>query len=94
MDIIIGKYKLVPSVGSSDRWDLIEQVERTGKTSGEKYEAEKALAYSVNLEYALQNIIAMKLAEIAGNVTLAEYVTQYIKEKKEIIDIIRKITNF
>lgn len=94
MNIIIGKYKLEPSVGSLERWDLIEQVERTGKTSGEKYDAEKVLAYSVGLEYALQTIISMKLAEIAGNVTIAEYLALYIKEKNEVLDTIRKITNF
>ena len=94
MNIIIGKFKLEPSIGSLERWDLIEQVERTGKTSGEKYGAEKALAYSVNLEFALQTIVSMKLAEIAGNVTIGEYLAQYIKEKNEIFDTIRKITKF
>ena len=93
MNIRIGKYELQPSVGSLERWDLVEYVERTKKDGGGTYESTNALAYSITLAYALQTIIGMRLAEREDTVTLEEYVALYIAEKTGLETTIKSVIN-
>jgi hypothetical protein len=94
MIIQLGKFELEPSAGCTDRWDMKECVTRTKKNSTAKYSASKTIAFSINLEYALETMIAMHLAEDNEKVTLQEYLEAYKVEKNKLLKTITQITKF
>ena len=91
MNIIIGKYTLVPSDISPDRWDIIEKVTRNKKVDEgeqqETYEGENQLGFSMQLETCLKKILGEKLSSIEKDVDLKEYLREYKREKEELVKI-------
>ena len=90
MDIVIGKYKLVPSPHAPNVFDIIEMTVATAteksksREVGEEYDAEYVCAYGVTLTRSIEFIIGTGLSDIKEESTLPKYLSAWTKEKEEI----------
>jgi len=98
MNVIIGKYKLEPTVTAENLFDvlktntLIADKRKKDVEEGEEYDKEKAVAYGVTLIGAVSLIIKWNLAEQKADVTLREYVVEYKREAEKVLKVLDGLT--
>ena len=93
MNIKIKDYLLVPSDAAKDRFDLSVSVTRNKinkkrEKTGETYEDHNVIVYGMKLGSCITKIISNELANDEKVVSLKEFVEEYEKQRKSIMDIL------
>ena len=79
---------------SNGRFDLKQKVERNKldenkNQTGEKYSSVKDLAYSMTFENIIKRILLLELYKNRKTVDLKKFLTEYKKEKEELLQTIK-----
>jgi hypothetical protein len=93
MNIKIKDYLLVPSDAAKDRFDLSVSVTRNKinkkrEKTGETYEDHNVIGYGMTLGSCITKVISNELANDEKVVSLKEFVEEYEKQRKSIMDIL------
>lgn len=93
MNIKIKDYLLVPSDAAKDRFDLTvsvtrDKINKKREKTGETYEDHNVIGYGMTLGSCITRIISNELANDEKVVSLKEFVEEYEKQRKSIMDIL------
>lgn len=74
---------------TSDRFDLVQKVTRTKKDSEETYITNVDVGYDMRLESCINRIVLEQLKKKQETVSLQKFLTEYYKEKDELLNAIK-----
>ena len=83
MNIVYKGYEI--SQASTNRFNLEKEVMRTRKDSEEQYPAKISVGYDMKLETCMEDIISEELWRNNSVVTLKTFLSEYKREKEELI---------
>ena len=77
MNIKIENYILKPCTGASERWDLIEIVQRKRESDGKMYDDYNEIAFGISLKTAKQKIVGFMLAKDTRTVNIKTFEQEF-----------------
>lgn len=92
MEILIENYLLKQTIADPTKFDLTKLVVRK-KKDGTSYGAENDIGFGLNIDTAIQKIIALNLLEKDATVTLREFIDEYKKERDKVLELTNTIFN-